>query len=294
MPPSYHYHLKFELYPSPDPTTTLPLDRDEDIWVPTPASSDIFGVLPGHPPRPATAIDDASSTPHRRPRNKSSPHPPSFEAGIGPRTAVRDWRFGRISVESWDCVSQNMAEGSDVEKGPPATSLGPSLGGMGQATKGKFLPLPLGGGRTEVGWGVVHLYREDGKASAAPSGGLVDDASGGGDGSAEEGDGTVLCIPAVPNYLTPGDFLGWVGEKWMGDVSHYRMVMTSRWSRYMVLMKFRDSGHAREWQREFNGKLFNQMEVRVGRPWGYVWSVLLTLGEPVRSLPCRLYQVDYV
>lgn len=260
MPPSYHYHLKFELYPSPDPTTTLPLDRadrdDSDIWVPTPASSDIFGVLPAHPPRSATAIDDAPSTPRRRLRGKSSPHP-SFEAGIGPRTAVRDWRFGRVSVESYDCVPQNMAEGSSVEKGP-ATSLGPSLGGMGQATKGRFLPL-VGGGRTEVGWGVVHLYREDGKASAAASGGE------GEGGSVEEGgDGTVLCIPAVPNYLTPGDFLGWVGEKWMGDVSHYRMVMTSRWSRYMVLMKFRDSGHARDWQKEFNGKLFNQMEVRVG------------------------------
>lgn len=261
MPPSYHYHLKFELYPSPDPTT-LPLDRDDDIWVPTPASSDIFGVFPAqHPPR-ATAIDDAPSTSRRRPTNKSSPPHPSFEAGIGPRTAVRDWRFGRIRVESYDCVPQNMAEGgSNVEKGAPApaTSLGPNLGGMGQATKGRFLP--LGGGRTEVGWGVVHLYREDGKASAAASGG----AMGEGEGSVEEGgDGTVLCIPAVPNYLTPGDFLGWVGEKWMGDVSHYRMVMTSRWSRYMVLMKFRDSGHARDWQKEFNGKLFNQMEVRVG------------------------------
>jgi BRCA1-associated protein len=258
MPPSYRYHLKFELYPSPNPT--LPLDRDrasDDIWVPTPAS-DIFGVLPAHPPRSATASDDATFTP-RRPGTKSSPAP-SFEAGIGPRTAVRDWRFAKISIESFDCVpqglmEQNMATGGGVEKGAPATSLGPSLGGMGQATKGRFLP--LGNRNTEAGWGIVHLYREDGKSSAAPEG-VVDEASG----SVEENDGTVLCIPAVPNYLTPGDFLGWVGEKWMGDVSHYRMVMTSRWSRYMVLMKFRDSGHARDWQKEFNGKLFNQMEVR--------------------------------
>jgi len=135
---------------------------------------------------------------------------------------------------------------------------------MGQATKGRFLPLE--NNHTEAGWGVVHLYREAGKSIAAPE--TAADATSGeevdgkADGSVDEDDGTILCIPAVPNYLTPRDFLGWVGEKWMGDVSHYRMVMTSRWSRYMVLMKFRDSGHARDWQKEFNGKLFNHMEVR--------------------------------
>ncbi|KAK1836640.1 RING finger protein [Podospora conica] len=284
MPPSYHYHLKFELYASPDPTLPLGSDRDDDIWVPTPASN-IFGVLPAHPRRHgaqrqrkkariqlpqrlkaeaedlARAEDGGSRA--ARSRAKSSP-PASFEAGIGPHTAVRDWRFAKISIRSFDCVQpsdggeqgmaeqeQNMAGGT--EKGGPATSLGPSLGGMGQATKGRFLPLD--NRNTEAGWGVVHLYREDGKS-------VVSEGGGGGAGEAvgEENDGTVLCIPAVPNYLTPGDFLGWVGEKWMGDVSHYRMVMTSRWSRYMVLMKFRDSGHARDWQKEFNGKLFNQME----------------------------------
>ena len=129
-------------------------------------------------------------------------------------------------------------------------------------------------GSTEVGWGVVRLYR-DGEESASLSSELVStdmgqklDAAGQGeDGKHGEGEGgeagdcTTLCIPAVPSYLTPSDFLGFVGEKTRGLVSHFRMVMTGRMNRYLVLMKFRDGQVARRWRADWDGKVFNSMEV---------------------------------
>ncbi|KAJ5772921.1 hypothetical protein N7457_007817 [Penicillium paradoxum] len=71
---------------------------------------------------------------------------------------------------------------------------------------------------------------------------------------------TTLCILAVPSYLSPPDFLGFMGENTMDEVSHFRMIRTARANRYMVLMKFRSGRKAKEWQKEWNGKVFNSIE----------------------------------
>ncbi|KAJ5105274.1 hypothetical protein NUU61_002621 [Penicillium alfredii] len=76
----------------------------------------------------------------------------------------------------------------------------------------------------------------------------------------ENADCTTLCILAVPSYLSPSDFLGFMGERTMDDVSHFRMIRTARANRYMVLMKFRSARKAQDWQKEWNGKVFNSME----------------------------------
>jgi BRCA1-associated protein len=162
------------------------------------------------------------------------------------------------------------SHGKEEAAAVPAARLGPTFGGPGQATKGRYVPLETK--NTEVGWGIVHLYREsDGETLGLER--KEGDGEGSGSAGSQDGDdGTILCIPAVPSYLSPSDFLGFVGEKWRGDVGHYRMVMTSRMNRYMVLMKFRDAWRAREWRKEFDGKVFNSMEVcfffaLAVRPW---------------------------
>lgn len=148
------------------------------------------------------------------------------------------------------------------------------------AMKARYVPLETT--NTEVGWGIVHLYREGEEApglglpSAVPqqrrgqdqSGEVADAVDGAASVGAapdasEDKNCTILCIPAVPSYLSPSDFLGFVGERWRDDVSHYRMVMTSRLSRYLVLLKFRDPQRAAEWRREFDGRVFNSMEAQV-------------------------------
>ncbi|KAI8175272.1 RING finger protein ETP1-like protein [Colletotrichum sp. SAR 10_65] len=133
-----------------------------------------------------------------------------------------------------------------------ALGVGPTFAGT--STKAKYVPLETK--NTEVGWGVVHFYREEEETPELGLGPSEDDG-------VKEVDCTTLCIPAVPSYLTPGDFLGYVGEKWRNDISHYRMVMTARMNRYLVLLKFRNSERARKWQREFDGKVFNSMEAQV-------------------------------
>ncbi|KAI9646933.1 hypothetical protein NHQ30_004933 [Ciborinia camelliae] len=153
----------------------------------------------------------------------------------------------------------------------------------GKVTKARFEELRAGEGNalelknTEEGWGVVHLYKEGEEApglmgievynadtagnSIKKTGGNGSGEVGGNEGSAE--DYTMLCIPAVPSYLTPRDFLGFVGEKTMYEVSHFRMVMTGKMNRYMVLMKFRDGNVARNWRPEWDGKVFNSMEPEI-------------------------------
>lgn len=212
--------------------------------------------------------------------------------------ARRDWRFGRVRVESWE-TTLNFTTGTEEgnmnrpglahRRGESSAALttiggeeiqrsginaGLAAGGVGKVTKSRFEE----GKNTEVGWGIVHLYR-DGEESVShgghkeievygsglgsrgsEDGRLADEAVGEGERRDEE-DYTTLCIPAVPSYLTPSDFLGFVGEKTREEVSHFRMVMTGRMNRYLVLMKFRDGAVAKRWKAEWDGKVFNSMEV---------------------------------
>ncbi|GKT57833.1 RING-10 protein [Colletotrichum tofieldiae] len=209
-----------------------------------------------------------------RARTQSFPPPPS-SAAIRPETAVRDWRFGQVSIESIDVDLEGDAHTNQMAN--EATSsvadlgVGPTFGGTGTSTKAKYVPLETK--NTEVGWGVVHFYREE---EDTPGLGLPPSE----DEGTEAEECTTLCIPAVPSYLSPGDFLGYVGEKWRDDISHYRMVMTARMNRYLVLLKFRNSKRAREWQKEFDGKVFNSMEAQVCH---VVFVKSITFETPIRE-----------
>ncbi|KAI0022904.1 hypothetical protein F4780DRAFT_144976 [Xylariomycetidae sp. FL0641] len=290
--PSYFYHLKFELYPTfPSTPGSVPNNsaglEDGPVWRPDEHSS-IFENLPSHPrstlqtgrshrrnerlgvddsvidcgaPRPKEEEDARNfvllSERQRRQRtlSLSIPRP---TAAINPRTAVKDWRFGQISVESIDVDGYGNRSGMAGEaSSSAAATVGPSMGSAGKATKAKYVPLATAT-HTNLGWGIVHLYRE---GDETPN--LHQIPSEPGIGDAEEDrtlDCTTVCIPAVPSYLSPSDFLGFVGEKWRDEVSHYRMVMTGRMNRYLVLLKFRDSTRAQLFRREFDGKVFNDIE----------------------------------
>ncbi|KHO01804.1 RING-10 protein [Metarhizium album ARSEF 1941] len=323
---SYFYHLKFELYPTPDPTgTSCQRARQARLWVPSPAT-DVFDDLPlhPHPARPVTGVlpsyqnshsfsagesssSLASTSPdslpdsvidcggsrapvrrsHRRleiiserqwlERVNSDPPPPS-SAALHPQTAVRDWRFGRVNIETIDPAAAGAAVGMAGESsraGPSAApALGPSYGGEGTATKASFIPCETK--NTELGWGVVHFYREPDETTAFGGPQQEQEAA-----SPLEGC-TTLCIPAVPVYMSPSDLLGFVGERWLEDISHCRMVMTSSMNRYLVLLKFRDSRSAKNWKREFDGKVFNPVEPQ---PCHVVFVKSITFDTP--KLPQR-------
>jgi BRCA1-associated protein len=164
--------------------------------------------------------------------------------------ATRDWRFDTISIVS---IDMKPSDGEDRAR-PHAKSLkhrATQSGGL--ATKGKFIPSELKD--TEVGWGVVHLYRD---GHETPD--LHDNSAS---TEFKEDDCTTLCILAVPSYMTPSDLLGFMGEQTREDVSHFRLIRTARANKYMVLMKFREASKARGWRKEWNGKAFNSMEVSI-------------------------------
>lgn len=282
--PSYFFHLKLELYSQPAASNRRKLDPAPTTtpYLPPPGSSIFKHPLPAHKtskwssysfnkaPRPDTpntptssersnsprqippsefteSHGDALLLPERTLNRQSVPKSPALRpAKPSNEAAARDWRYGAVSVESIDMEVQKK-----------------SGGGAGLHTKAVFLP---GDPKTtEVGWGVVHLYRDseesavlDGEGGASGRKSL----DGGRDGGAgfDTEDCTTLCILAVPSWMMPSDLLGFVGDQAREDVSHFRLIRTGRANKYMVLMKFRSPKRAREWQKAYNGRLFSAAE----------------------------------
>ena len=185
------------------------------------------------------------------------------------QSTLEDKRLDNISIQSVDMVpSGNVAHSNHSHDDQITRGIGSSL--SGQRTKGKYVPLDKG--LSESAWGIVHLYRDADETSSLYDEGLPPKATKTRHGGtskelsplgnqATDPDCTTLCILAVPSYLAPSDFLGFVGEETRDEVSHFRMIRTARANRYMVLMKFRNGKKAREWRKEWNGKVFNSMEV---------------------------------
>ena len=306
--PSFFFHLVLELYGQTD-KYHLNFEEQGNIYIPPPGSNIFSPSLPRHY-HPGN-IDRISGTSSRsRPeavheskslgedqkqldlnppgeqsshqafqdQRKSNFHGP-FSSEIVHRSALKsiprnantakDWRFDRISIESINMAA--ISATLDDKGRRKALDYMDNGTGAGLATKGKFIPSDPK--NTEVGWGIVHLYRD---AEETP--GLYDDVAEGAHGGPDmaasaitipttakvgwkEEDCTTLCILAVPSYLTPSDFLGFIGEKTKEQVSHIRMIRTGRINRYMVLMKFRQAKMAKDWRREWNGKIFNSTEV---------------------------------
>ncbi|KAI0152646.1 hypothetical protein GGR57DRAFT_469855 [Xylariaceae sp. FL1272] len=227
----------------------------------TPTSKVDTGVIDCGAPRPAEHRNEGNRATlyHRpqKPRTLSLPPPQPF-AAICPQTAVKDWRFGQMRIESIDLDSYEEVESMApaATSSAAAASVGPSLGSAGKATKAKYLPLTPAK-NTNIGWGIVHLYRE---GNESPELEITPAADSEGEADEAQTDCTIVCIPAVPSYLTPSDFLGFIGNKWRDHISHFRMVMTARMNRYLVLMKFRDSKRAQLFGQEFDGRVFNHIE----------------------------------
>lgn len=129
------------------------------------------------------------------------------------------------------------------------------------ASKARFLPLEAK--NTELGYGVVHLYRDTYETPGLYSSTLKSGVQQQGGEELDEEALMTVAILAVPSYMTPSDFLGFVGEETIEAVSHFRMVRTSEVNRYMVLIKFRTKEWAAKFVKEFNGREFNSMEASV-------------------------------
>ncbi|KAF2770506.1 zf-UBP-domain-containing protein [Teratosphaeria nubilosa] len=252
MQPSHFFHLKLELYPAssktPGPTTA---SANGDIFVPPPGIDIFSDHLPAHALQRISATSRLQSPANETASpSRSGLHPPGAQEALllpqksgtlhqsSPKVrpaepthtaAARDWRYGRIVVESLD-----------MEK-----ALSSQVRGICQEYTTKA---------TNVGYGVVRLYRE---AEEVASTGL-DKAAGAKDDFDPSACDT-LCIVAVPPWMTYSQFFNWVGEQAKQDVSRFRMIRTAKGYEYMMLMKFRSARKAQQWREKYNGKDFSQM-----------------------------------
>lgn len=277
--PSYFFHIALDLY-----QTSLSSNLNEgfkpfrssfrqtikkSVIPPSGKIPDSQAPSNHQPPQQDTKLEKLSVTTVavKNPGKGNDPQPESSYPKPVEGSDAHDWRYDKILVHGIDMARPDNRVDKHGGNDTLANHLsnGLAIGPAGLATKGRYEPFEAA--EEDLGWGIVRVYRE---AEETP--GLYDDVATKATKSVKERellpfrdeDCTTLCILAVPSYLTPSDFLGFVGEKTREEVSHFRMIRTERSNRYMVLMKFRNGKKAREWRKVWNGKTFDGMEVGIG------------------------------
>ncbi|KAL4891069.1 BRCA1-associated protein 2-domain-containing protein [Aspergillus ambiguus] len=288
--PSYFYHLAIELFSRPQPNLSYSSRAGDQSPTSLAFDSACEALLPfqkrprasapsSRSSRHTSSSDSRCSSSSSHPR--SDPTPPYTKSPTRSSGLETDLRLDKVSIECIDMIREPQPPTStkrhsrnNLPDNPVATGIGTDILG-GLRTRGQYIPLDKQ--TSDSVWGVVHLYRDvhetpslvkedyppELKGSAAAAARQAYDDVGGTaaqDVAQPNDECTTLCILAVPSYMSPSDFLGFVGEATRDDVSHIRMIRTARANRYMVLMKFRSGKKAREWQKEWNGKVFNSME----------------------------------
>jgi BRCA1-associated protein len=308
---TYYFHLTFELSPKrQDKVAGSGIDTKFPV-IPR-AGADIFqepiqlqkiiswGIqldqLDERPTHQRSSTDPQPATARGKVGAKSSRTAEKLQQATAAKasqkssTPKKDWRYEDISIVSIDMAAQRPDE-QPPGRGKSAANL-KSKDPLSNNTSIRGVYVPSEPKIADLGYGIVHLYRD-----VDPTPELLEDANPASEGSSAQAekfdpeDCTTLCILAVPAYMTPSDLLGFVGESTREHVSHFRLIRTGRVNKYMVLLKFRDAKKAKAWQKAWNGKPFNSMEVCqpsiLSRP-----QVLLIL--KARVLPCCLHQVYYV
>lgn len=255
--PSFFFHIAFDIEAPATPlgSRLQAASRDEDQL--------------GNEATAAKVIASKAYADSRHSIDPSSGGSAAQEARIS-HYVSRDWRYDRISVQDIGMATTVASDKHDASSNTrEKITNGISAGPGGLATKGKYEPCDPD--EEALGWGVVRLYRDSEETPGlydepttpkhSKPGKSLSKKEENEQSAFREDDCTTLCILAVPSYLTPSDFLGFVGEKTRDAVSHFRMIRTERGNRYMVLMKFRNGKNARKWRREWNGKAFDGMEV---------------------------------
>ncbi|KAJ5856007.1 uncharacterized protein N7529_009951 [Penicillium soppii] len=298
--PAYFYHLSVQLSQSDSRISATLVHSAREALQPFRQSQSPRSILyptPEHntPRIPETTLAHhqklSTHSPHTPPQTNATSSSNSAAYSGSSTTLAEDKRFGAVTIECIDMVPPSHAPTKRPKR--PSTTPEPDnlvAAGIGTdilsglRTRGRYIPLE--GEIVDSVSGIVHLYRDTqetpylnnddspthlkGSAAAArhPGGQQALPASSKSPSLTAypfpeqniDDDCKTLCILAVPCYLSPLDFLGFMGEKTMDDVTHFRMIRTTRPNRYMVLMKFRSGKQARDWQKEWNGKVFNSME----------------------------------
>ncbi|KAK3836294.1 MAG: BRCA1-associated protein 2-domain-containing protein [Linnemannia gamsii] len=205
---------------------------------------------------------------------------------------VDDYRFGPISVASLDqstTTANTIANSSNTKNRTTKNKKMPLS--TATTTAATSDPRSVGFKDSEPAQGILRLYRDTNEIttgeittttshnastttsySAALSAGTTATSTStaeAGEGAHEHGtqiiqpdQGTSVCVLAVPSYLSPGDFLNFVGPV-RPDVSHFRIIRDAVPNRFMVLMKFRTKEATAQFYTRYNGKAFSSLEPEI-------------------------------
>ncbi|EAU90587.2 BRCA1-associated protein [Coprinopsis cinerea okayama7 len=183
-----------------------------------------------------------------------------------------DYRLGRVSVD-WMDFEQTASSSSSVSRER-------QFGRGPRPAEGTFVPVTRHkSGTTNLPEGVVHIFREvENKLPLeeleAKTNALHLDTE-----PPPEEDGVMLAVLAVPSWMTPSDFLTFVGPV-AEDLAHLRIIRDYAPNRSIALLKFVSAAIASEFAAEYNGKPFNSMEPEICHV-VHVLSVVVDVEDPV-------------
>lgn len=290
MPPAYFYHLAFELYHQHSkhseqlylPTTATDLFKDDFPAHRTYALDSRSPKRPGHrrtktdipansgPDIQRSSSFDRSSEDRKPIRDLATTFPKNPPTSHPHTIPVKDWRLEAITIDSINMEDRIVQERRPATKKAAAESEGELI------TRATFYPSDPKS--TDVGWGVVHLYRDTEETPRLYDEGYIPT----GDTTFNEEECTTLCILAVPFYMAPYDLLGWAGPQVQDDISHFRFVRSGMADYYMALMKFREAKKANAWRKEYNGRSYNFMEPQTAHV-VFVRSITFQTGDNMQK-----------
>ncbi|KAI8832418.1 BRCA1-associated protein 2-domain-containing protein [Chytriomyces cf. hyalinus JEL632] len=200
---------------------------------------------------------------------------------------MKDARLGRINIE-W--VDMNPGEESELGAVRAVSDSGGLTGpsALDESRSGSALmaiesvPVPFTWGRSQLNAGIVHLYRDRkeldtsldtatlnngaNKHTAHPNKDSPSDTSVRTNPISSEQTLNVLCLLAVPAYMTAQDVLLFTAP-FAASIQHVRFIRDAVHSRSMVLLNFRTGaafeGEPAAFYAEYSGKLFNSLDEAV-------------------------------
>ncbi|CAG8579592.1 BRCA1-associated protein 2-domain-containing protein [Gigaspora rosea] len=193
---------------------------------------------------------------------------------------THDFRFGKIEIEWFDNseiidienMGENMSENQKIKSSSDKAVI----------PAGEFVPLKSG--KTNLSYGVLHLYRDPSEICSSKndqgfirveknnknkSDKQINSESIQNSSDKQEdfpniqnNEETILAVLAVPSFMSASDFLAFVAPV-QRFVSHFRFIRDSAPNKFMVLMKFRHARAAWDFYRQFNGRPFSSMEPEI-------------------------------
>ncbi|GJJ69833.1 BRCA1-associated protein [Entomortierella parvispora] len=289
----YFYHLRLDLYPDrttitpllpPQGSSTQPQPQSYSLPSSTAQRSATFSSSSGKPqPQPQSA---PASVDRFRSLFQPFPSPPAQTSGSSSALTStsssssqtkrsspsvnqhpeEDYRFGPIRVACFDSSTEKSVSSSSnhsrsrqskSKKMATAAATAASTGSGFQESEPAQGILRLYKDKNEITTGNIHLSTQSDKDGASDSPSDREGAQ-----IIQPDHGTTVSVLAVPSYMSPGDFLNFVGPV-RSNVSHFRIIRDAAPNRFMVLMKFRTSEATDEFYSRYNGRTFNSMEPEI-------------------------------